>query len=139
MAETLEVLLKVARARRDAAAQTMNAAQQRLSQARGEIVKLEALERGMRPTDETVFAAGTFICHIGRRKRQLLDQVPGLERKLDATKQELLEVFSECKRLEVLIDRQARVEAQEEARRDSVILDELAQQQYLQSRLKPQS
>lgn len=139
MAETLDVLLKVARARRDAAAQTMNAAQQRLAQARGEIERLESLERGTRPTDETVFAAGTFLCHIGRRKRQLLDQVPALERKLDATKQELLEVFTECKRLEVLIDRQARAEALEEARRDAVYVDELAQQQYRQGRAGTQT
>jgi len=135
MAETFDVLLKVARARRDTAAQVMNAAQQKVVQARGEISRLEAIERGIKPTDETVFATGTFLCHIGRRKRQLQDQLPLLERKLDAAKQDLLEAFTECKRLEVLIERQDRAEAQEETRRETVLVDELAQQQYRLGRM----
>jgi flagellar biosynthesis chaperone FliJ len=42
----------------------------------------------------------------------------------------VLEAFAECKRLEVLMERQARAEAQEEARRESSYVDELAQLQY---------
>jgi flagellar export protein FliJ len=130
MAETFEVLLKVARTRRDASAAAMNAAQQQVSRARNELGRLDEIERVTRPTDETVFAAGTFLCQINRRKRRLLDELPGLERRLDHAKQEVLEAFAECKRLEVLIERQARAEAQEEARRESSYIDELAQLRY---------
>lgn len=130
MADAFDVLLKVARARRDAAAQAMNLAQQRLAQVRAEIARLEAIERGTRSTDDTVFATGTFLLQIGRRKRQLLDEIPGLERRIDAAKQETLEAFGECKRLEVLMERQARAAAQEEARRESQYVDEIAQLQY---------
>jgi flagellar export protein FliJ len=137
LAETLDILLKVARARRDSAVQAMNAAQQHVAQVRRELTNLEALERGMRPTDETIFATGTFLCHITRRKRQLLDQLPGLERALDTAKQELLEAFGDYKRLELLVTRQARSEAQEEARRDSLVVDELAQLQYINRRARP--
>jgi flagellar export protein FliJ len=77
-----------------------------------------------------VFATGTFLLQIGRRKRQLLDEIPGLERRIDAAKQETLEAFGECKRLEVLMDRQLRAAAQEEARRESQYVDEIAQLQY---------
>jgi flagellar export protein FliJ len=130
MAETFDVLLKVARTRRDAAAAAMNLAQQQVSRARSELGRLDDVERATRPTDETVFATGTFLCQINRRKRRLLDELPGLERRLDHAKQEVLEAFAECKRLEVLIERQARAEAQEEARRESSYIDELAQLQY---------
>jgi flagellar export protein FliJ len=130
MAEIFDVLLKVARTRRDAAAAAMNFAQQQVSRARSELGRLDDIERATRPTDETVFAAGTFLCQINRRKRRLLDELPGLERRLDQAKQEVLEAFAECKRLEVLMERQARAEAQEEARRESSYVDELAQLQY---------
>jgi flagellar export protein FliJ len=108
----------------------MNAAQQQVSRARGELGRLEEIERATRPTDETIFAAGTFLCQINHRKRKLLDELPGLERRLDHAKQEVLEAFAECKRLEVLMERRARAEAQEEARRESSYVDELAQLQY---------
>jgi flagellar export protein FliJ len=137
MAETLDTLMKVARARRDSAAQAMNATQQRIAILRRELASLDAVERGTRPTDETVFAAGTFLCHISRRKRQLLDQLPGLERALDTAKQEVLEAFGDYKRLELLATRQARTEAREEARRDSLVVDELAQLQYANRRARP--
>ena len=137
MAEALDVLLKVAGARRDMSARSMNLAQQRLAQVRREIGNLEMMERATRPTDETVFAAGTFLCHINRRKRQLLDSIPGLEKTLDQAKQEVLEAYCECKRLELLLDRQARAEAEEEARRESVGVDEMAQLQYAYRRIKP--
>jgi flagellar export protein FliJ len=134
LAETFDVLLKVARTRRDAAAQVMNAAEQRVMQTKNELGRLEEIERATRSTDETVFATGTFLCQIGRRKRKLLDELPGMERRLDVAKQEVLEAFGECKRLELLIERRARAAAQEEARRESQYVDELAQLQY-QNRL----
>ena len=137
MADPFVVLLKVARTRRDAAAQAMNLAQQRLAQVRSEITRLEAIERGTRATDDTVFATGTFLLQIGRRKRQLLDEIPGLERRSDAAKQETLEAFGECKRLEVLMERQARAAAQEEARRESQYADEIAQLQYQNRVVRP--
>lgn len=137
MAEAIEVLLKVAGARRDVSARALNVAQQRLAQVRREINNLDMMERATRPTDETMFAAGTFLCQINRRKRQLLDAIPGLERTLDQAKQELLETFSECKRLELLVERQARSEAQEEARRESIGVDEIAQVQYTYRRARP--
>ena len=137
MAEALDVLLKVAGARRDMSARSLNLAQQRLAQVRREIGNLETMERATRPTDETVFAAGTFLCQINRRKRQLLDSIPALERTLDQAKQEVLEAYCECKRLELLLDRQARAEAEEEARRESIGVDEMAQLQYAYRRLKP--
>ena len=137
MAEALDVLLKVAGARRDMSARSMNLAQQRLAQVRREIGNLETMERATRPTDETVFAAGTFLCQINRRKRQLLDSIPALERTLDQAKQEVLEAYCECKRLELLLDRQARAEAEEEARRESIGADEMAQIQYAYRRIKP--
>jgi len=130
MADPFDILLKAARGRRDAAAQAMNLAQQRLTQVRAEIARLEAIERGTHSTDETMFATGAFLCQLGRRKRQLLDEIPGLERRVDAAKQETLEAFGECKRLEVLMDRKARAAAQEEARRESQYVDEIAQLQY---------
>jgi len=137
VAEALDVLLKVAGARRDMSARSMNLAQQRLAQVRREIGNLETMERATRPTDETVFAAGTFLCQINRRKRQLLDSIPALERTLDQAKQEVLEAYCECKRLELLLDRQARAEAEEEARRESIGVDEMAQLQYAYRRIKP--
>lgn len=137
MAAPFEVLLKVARTRRDAAAQALNLAQQRLMQVRAEIARLEAIERGTHSTDETMFATGAFLCQLGRRKRQLLDEIPGIERRVDAAKQETLEAFGECKRLEVLLDRQARAAAQEEARRETQYADELAQIQYQQRGVRP--
>ena len=137
MAEALDVLLKVAGARRDMSARTMNVAQQRLAQVRREIGNLEMMERATRSTDETVFAAGTFLCQINRRKRQLLDSIPGLERTLDQAKQEVLEAYCECKRLELLLERQARSEAEAEARRESIGVDEMAQVQYAYRRIKP--
>jgi len=137
VAEALEVLLKVAGARRDMSARSLNLAQQRLTQVRREIGNLETMERATRPTDETVFAAGTFLCQINRRKRQLLDSIPGLERTLDQAKQEVLEAYCECKRLELLLQRQARSEAEAEARRESIAVDEMAQVQYAQNRVKP--
>jgi len=137
MAEALDVLLKVAGARRDMSARSLNLAQQRLTQVRREIGNLETMERATRPTDETVFAAGTFLCQINRRKRQLLDSIPALERTLDQAKQEVLEAYCECKRLELLLDRQARAEAEEEARRESIGVDEMAQLQYAYRRIKP--
>jgi len=137
MAAPFEVLLKVARTRRDAAAQALNLAQQRLMQVRAEIARLEAIERGTHSTDETMFATGAFLCQLGRRKRQLLDEIPGIERRVDAAKQETLEAFGECKRLEVLLDRQARAAAQEEARRETQYADELAQIQYQQRSVRP--
>src|SRR5262245_47923336 len=137
MAEAVDVLLQVAGARRDMSARSMNLAQQRLAQVRREIGNLETMERATRPTDETVFAAGTFLCQINRRKRQLLDSIPALERTLDQAKQEVLEAYCECKRLELLLDRQARAEAEEEARRESIGVDEMAQLQYAYRRIKP--
>ena len=137
MAEALDVLLKVAGARRDMSARSLNLAQQRLTQVRREIGNLETMERATRPTDETVFAAGTFLCQINRRKRQLLDSIPALERTLDQAKQEVLEAYCECKRLELLLGRQARAEAEEEARRESIGVDEMAQLQYAYRRIKP--
>ena len=137
MADALDVLLKVAGARRDSSARSMNVAQQRLAQVRREIGNLDTIERATRPTDETVFAAGTFLCQINRRKRQLLDSVPGLERALDQAKQDVLEAYCECKRLELLLDRQARSQAQEEARRESIGVDEMARVQYAYHRAKP--
>jgi flagellar export protein FliJ len=92
-----------------------------------------AFARATPPPDDTVFATGTFLLQIGRRKRQLFDEIPGLERRVDAAKHETLEAFSECKRLEVLMDRQARAAAQEEARRESQYADEIAQLQYRRS------
>jgi flagellar export protein FliJ len=136
MAEALDVLLKIAGTRRDAAARALNVAQQRLAQARREIANLDAMERATRPNDETVFAAGTFLCQINRRKRQLLDLLPGIERTLDQAKQEVLEAYSECKRLELLLDRQAKSEAQEAARRDSLVVDEMAQMQFAYRRVR---
>jgi len=137
MAEALDVLLKVAGTRRDLSARTLNLAQQRLAQVRREINNLETLERATHPSDETMFAAGTFLCQIGRRKRQLLDAIPGLERAVDQSKQEVYEAFCECKRLELLLGRQARSEAQEEARRETIGVDEMAQVQYAYRRTKP--
>lgn len=137
MAATLDTLLKVVRNRRDAAAQALNAAQQRIAQVRAEIGRLDAIERGTRPTDDTMFAAGAFLCHLGRRKRQLLDEIPGLERRQDVAKQEVLEAFGECKRLEIVLERQARAEAQEEARRESIHADEMAQLQFQHRTLRP--
>jgi flagellar export protein FliJ len=137
MAAAFDVLLKVARTRRDAAAQAMNAAQQQVARAKAEIGRLDDIERATRPTDETIFATGTFLCHINRRKRQLLDELPGLERRLDVAKQDLMEAFHECKRLEILMERQARAAAQEEARRDSRHVDELAQLQYQHRTVRP--
>ena len=137
MAAPFEVLLKVARTRRDAAAQALNLAQQRLAQVRAEIMRLEAIERGTFSTDETMFATGAFLCQLGRRKRQLLDEIPWIERRVDAAKQETLEAFGECKRLEVLMDRKARAAAQEEARRETQYADELAQIQYQQRGVRP--
>jgi flagellar export protein FliJ len=137
VADPYEILLKVARTRRDAAAQALNLAQQRHAQVRAEIARLEAIERGTRSTDETMFATGAFLCQLGRRKRQLLDEIPGLERRVDAAKQETLEAFGECKRLEVLMDRQARAAAQEEARRETQYVDEIAQLQYQQRTVRP--
>jgi flagellar export protein FliJ len=137
MAAPFEVLLKVARTRRDAAAQALNLAQQRLAQVRAQIMRLEAIERGTHSTDETMFATGAFLCQLGRSKRQLLDEIPGIERRVDAAKQETLEAFGECKRLEVLLDRQARAAAQEEARRETQYADELAQIQYQQRGVRP--
>ena len=61
MAAAFDVLLKVARTRRDAAAQAMNAAQQQVARAKAEIGRLDDIERATRPTDETIFATGTFI------------------------------------------------------------------------------
>jgi flagellar export protein FliJ len=137
MAAAFDVLLKVARTRRDAAAQAMNAAQQQVARAKAEIGRLDEIERATRPTDETIFATGTFLCHINRRKRQLLDELPGLERRLDVAKQDVIEAFGECKRLEILMERQARAAAQEEARRDSRHVDELAQLQYRHRTVRP--
>jgi flagellar export protein FliJ len=84
-----------------------------------------------------VFATGTFLLQVGRRKRQLLDEIPGLERRADAAKHEVLEAFGECKRLEVLMDRQARAAAQVEARRESQYVDEIAQLQYQHRNVRP--
>src|SRR5262249_61066992 len=91
MADPFEVLLKVARTRRDAAAQAMNLAQQRIAQVRAEIARLEAIERGTRSTDETMFATGTFLLQVGRRKRQLLGEIPGLGARPAVAKPETLE------------------------------------------------
>ena len=132
MADAFDVLLKVARTRRDAASHAMNAAQQAVTQARGELANLDGLARAIRPTDETMFAVGAFLCQVSRRKQKLLDDLPGLERRLDVAKQEVFEAFGEFKRLEVLIERQARAAAQEEARRESQYVDELAQLRYQQ-------
>jgi flagellar biosynthesis chaperone FliJ len=48
-----------------------------------------------------------------------------------------MEAFHECKRLEILMERQARAAAQEEARRDSRHVDELAQLQYRHRTVRP--
>lgn len=137
MAEAFDVLAKVARARRDAAAQAMNLTQQRIAQLRAEIARLETMERATRPTDDTMFAAGTFLCQINRRKRQILDEIPGLERRLDGARQEVFEAFGECKRLELLMDRRERAAAQEQARRESGHIDELARLQYQNRPVRP--
>lgn len=137
MAAAFDVLLKVARVRRDAAAQAMNAVLQQVARTKGEIGRLDDIERATRPTDETMFATGAFLCQINRRKRKLLDELPGLERRLDIAKQEVTEAFGECKRLEIVMERQARAAAQEEARRDSLHVDELAQLRYQQRTVRP--
>jgi flagellar export protein FliJ len=130
MADAFEVLSKLARARRDVASQAVGVAQQRLAMVRRELANLDAIERGTRPTDETMFATGTFLCQLNRRKRQLLDQVPGLERTLEAAKQDLLEAHGEFKRIDLLRTREEQFEQREQDRRESMEVDELTQISY---------
>lgn len=130
MADAFEVLSKLARARRDVASQAVGVAQQRLAMVRRELANLDAIERGTRATDETMFATGTFLCQLNRRKRQLLDQVPGLERTLEAAKQDLLEAHGEFKRIDLLRTREAQLVVREQERRESLEVDELTQISY---------
>jgi flagellar export protein FliJ len=130
MADAFEVLSKLARARRDVASQAVGVAQQRLAMVRRELANLDAIERGTRPTDETMFATGTFLCQLNRRKRQLLDQVPGLERTLEAAKQDLLEAHGEFKRIDLLRTREEQFVQREQDRRESLEVDELTQISY---------
>jgi flagellar export protein FliJ len=130
MADAFEVLSKLARARRDVASQAVGVAQQRLAMVRRELANLDAIEHGTRPTDETMFATGTFLCQLNRRKRQLLDQVPGLERTLEAAKQDLLEAHGEFKRIDLLRTREEQFLQREQERRESMEVDELTQISY---------
>ena len=130
MADAFEVLIKLARSPSDISRQSLGVAQQRLALVRRELANLDAIERGTRPTDETMFATGTFLCQLNRRKRQLLDQVPGLERALEAAKQDLLEAHGEFKRIDLLRTREEQFEQREQERRESMEVDELTQVSY---------
>jgi flagellar export protein FliJ len=131
MANTFETLLKAAKAQRDTASQAVNAAMAQLDEANQQLTDLASAEAKADFADDFGFAAGAYLKSLSLQRRQILSQLPHLEKKLEMSRDELLDAFGECKKLEFVRERQ-RLEAEAvERRKDGTRLDEIAQ------RIKP--
>jgi len=127
MADTFETLLKVARSQRDTASQAVNAAVQRLDEANRKLTDLASAEEGAAFADEVGFAAGSYLRRLRHQRQQVLSQLPQLEKHLALSRDELLDAFGECKKMEFVQERQRQLAEAEEKRRNEARLDEIAQ------------
>jgi flagellar export protein FliJ len=127
MAKTFETLLKAARAQRDTASQAVNAATAQLDEANQQLSELASAEEQASFGDDFGFAAGTYLRSLSLQRQRILTQLPNLEKKLAMSRDELLEAFGECKKMEFVRERQRLEIEAEEKRRDDTRLDEIAQ------------
>lgn len=127
MADTFETLLKAARVQRDSASQAVNTAESRLDEAKRRLTDLSSAEEQAAFDDEVGFAAGSYLRSLSRQRQQILAQLPQLEKRLAMSRDELLDAFGECKKMEFVRERQRQLAEVEEKRRDGARLDEIAQ------------
>jgi flagellar export protein FliJ len=127
MADTFETLLKVARSQRDTASQAVNAAAARVDEANQKLSDLASAEEGAAFHDDLTFAAGSYLRSLRHRRQQILSQMPQLEKRLAMSRDELLDAFGECKKMEFVQERQRQLAEAEERRRNEARLDEIAQ------------
>jgi flagellar export protein FliJ len=127
MADTFDTLLKVARSQRDTASQAVNTAAARLDEANRRLTDLASAEKGAAFDDDLSFAAGPYLRSLRHQRQQVLSQLPHLEKRLALSRDELLDAFGECKKMEFVQERQQQLAEAEEKRRDDARLDEIAQ------------
>jgi flagellar export protein FliJ len=127
MANTFDTLLKAARAQRDTASQAVNAAAAQLDEANQQLSDLASAQEMASFGDDFGFAAGAYLRSLSSQRQRILTQLPHLEKKLAMSRDELLDAFGECKKMEFVRERQRLEVEAEEKRRDDVRLDEIAQ------------
>jgi len=82
-----------------------------------------------RPEMSTFF--GDFSRRIRKRKEEITREIAALATQMEKVREDIMEGFSELKKYEVARDHAKARERQEQERKETKLLDEIAQQQFI--------
>lgn len=83
---------------------------------------------GLQPEMGSFF--GGFAKRIQRRQEAIAEEVKSLDKQMDKLRDEIAAEFSEQKKFEIAKDNALKREEAEQNRKDTIVLDEIAQQQH---------
>ncbi len=131
----LPTLIRAQKWRVDAMRREIGELEGVLAQRRAEAVRLEeeVVEEQKRAAGDPVGLwayAGGYAAGVIHRREEAARAIAAAEAEVAERRAVLAELFAELKRYEIVRDRQAAREAQEEARRDAIALDELSIEIY---------
>jgi len=77
---------------------------------------------------------GGFAKRIQKRQEEIAEETRELDKKMAKLNDEIIEAFAELKKIEIALENAKRRAAEEERRKETVLMDEIAGQQFRQKK-----